>query len=133
MAKNYVSQLGEWVASKPATHKAKNLAAFIAVRDDVRDALSAGYSVKTVWAHLYESRRIAIKYDAFLGYVHRYLQKPGLQQSETSDSQQSGAAGAGAGFSGTPAGPASRSQPRKLSAEMPGFKFNPIPNKDELL
>ncbi|GAB2879199.1 TraK family protein [Pseudoduganella ginsengisoli] len=132
MAKNYVSQLGEWVASQPATQKAKNLTAFLAVRDDVRDALNAAYSVKTVWAHLYESKRIDIKYDAFLGYVHRYLQKSG-QQSESSDSQQSGAAGAGAGFRGKPAGPASRSEPRKLSVDMPGFVFNPIPNKDELL
>ncbi|MDO9013673.1 MAG: TraK family protein, partial [Polynucleobacter sp.] len=50
MAKTYPEQLGEWVKRRESTQRDKNLVAFLAVRDDVKAAVEAGYSVKTVWA-----------------------------------------------------------------------------------
>ena len=48
MAKSYPEQLAEWVKRRESTKRDKNLVAFLAVRDDVKLAVDAGYAVKTI-------------------------------------------------------------------------------------
>ena len=135
MAKSYSQQLAEWVKQRPSTRRDKNVVAFLAVRDDVKEALDEGYAVKTVWAHMYESKRIEFGYDTFLNYVNRHLRPP-EQQPAIAPNQVAGM-------------PASvpKADPPKPAAKQPaaprpaapapgqpaGFTFNPAPNKEELL
>lgn len=117
MGKNYPDQLGDWVKQRTATARDRNLVAFLAVHDDVRAALDAGYTVKTIWSNLHESKRIAVGYTAFLRYVKKFIKQASSDQGLHSLPQP------------LPTTPRSTSKPDKP----PGFSFNPTPNKEELL
>jgi len=54
----FLDELAEWVASAQRRRK-ESLVAFLAVRSDIEEAMRAGYALKTVWAHLRETGRIA--------------------------------------------------------------------------
>lgn len=118
MGKNYPDQLGDWVRQRAATTRDKNLVAFLAVRDDVRAALDAGYAAKTVWSNLRESKRIAVSYTAFLRYVRKFLN----QAADAASSHPAPSAS-------TEAVPEHIDRPAKPV----GFVFNPKPKKEELL
>jgi hypothetical protein len=119
MGKNYPDQLGDWVRQRAATTRDKNLVAFLAVRDDVRAALDAGYAVKTIWSNLHESKRISVSYTAFLHYVRKFLSQP----AGATDMQ--------------PVAPAAVDETTFRHIDKPakaaGFVFNPTPKKEELL
>src|SRR5690606_16329572 len=108
----------------------KNLVAFMTVRDDVKLAIDAGYAVKTVWANLRETGRIDLGYKTFLNYVRRCL-GPSPEPAAASPVRLATTVPA-------PAPPSRESNPvktpaRVLPLEMPGFVYNPVPNKEELL
>ncbi|MYN08889.1 TraK family protein [Pseudoduganella aquatica] len=118
MGKNYPDQLGDWVRQRAATTRDKNLVAFLAVRDDVRAALDAGYAAKTVWSNLRESKRIAVSYTAFLRYVRKFLnQSDDAASSQPAPSTKTAAV----------------SEHNDRPAKPAGFVFNPKPKKEELL
>jgi hypothetical protein len=114
MRKNYPDQLGAWVRQRKASARDRNLVAFLAVRDDVRAALDAGYPVKTIWSNLHEANRIKVSYTAFLRYVKKLVIRSPSEQTAP-ESQLPPAR------SGT--------KPDKPAS----FIFNPIPKKEELL
>lgn len=119
MGKNYPDQLSDWIKQRTASARDKNLVAFLAVRDDVRAALNAGYAVKTIWANLYESGRIFVSYTAFLRYVRKFLDQPREAPA-------------------TPPRPPianSAAAPHHVdkSVKPAGFVFNATPKKEELL
>ena len=134
MAKNYSELLGDWVQQREsATKRDKNLVAFLAVRDDVREALDAGYAVKTIWANLHEHKRVAFGYHTFLRYVKRHMGSP-LMEPAASAIAQSGARPA------TEQGrqaPASAGKSLKPMAKAPdavtGFTFNSAPDEKDLI
>lgn len=76
MKKRYSEELGDWIKKRASTKRDKNLVMFLAVKDDVADALQAGYPVKTIWEHMYATGRLSIGYDSFLNYTNRQLRKP---------------------------------------------------------
>ena len=117
MTKEYPEQLGAWLRRRQTSRRDRNLAAFLAAADDVRAALRSGYPMKTIWTNLFESKRIAFRYDAFLRYVHRYI--------FSADGS-------------SPYAPNQKQPPQKIiaatsSKHQAGFMFNPVPNKEELL
>lgn len=60
--------------------------AFLARRGEIRRALQDGYSVKEVWALLYEKGAIPVQYRTFIDYVNRYLkndEQPQTQRTKT--------------------------------------------------
>ena len=75
MAKSYTEQLAEWVKKREASRprQDKNVVAFLAVRADVKDAMDAGYALKTIWEHLHETGKIAYRYETFLKHVKRHI------------------------------------------------------------
>ena len=122
MAKTYPEQLGEWVKQRESTRRDKNLVAFLAVRDDVRAAVEAGYAVKTVWANMHEFKRIMFGYDTFLNYVNRLIRRPQVNQTTTT------------AFSSAPAKAGNKTATKaKPANDETGFSYNPVPNKEELL
>ena len=52
MAKTYTDELGEWVKKRKEKRPKQDLAtvAFMAVLEDVKAAIEAGYAQKTIWA-----------------------------------------------------------------------------------
>jgi hypothetical protein len=126
MAKSYSEQLAEWIKCRPSTKRAKNVVAFLAVRDDVKEALEEGYAVKTVWAHMYESKRVGFGYDTFLNYVNRHLRRPEEQPAIA----ENNALRLPAAINKV----RQREASNKATASAPAsFTFNAAPNKEELL
>jgi hypothetical protein len=125
MAEDFSKQLAQWVEQRGLQQSDKNLVAFMAVRDDVKLAIDAGYAVKTVWANLRETGRIDLAYKTFLNYVRRCL-GPLPDRAASSPVRPTVA-------------PSSReSSPvktptRVMPLAMPGFVYDPVPNKEELL
>lgn len=109
MAKNYPDQLGDWVKQRDATARDRNLVAFLAVRDDVHAALDAGYTAKTIWSNLHDSKRITVSYTAFLRYVKKFVIRT------------------------PPESPEPASSPGAKPEKPAGFVFNSTPKKEELL
>jgi hypothetical protein len=132
MAKSYPEQLGEWIKQRESTQRDKNLVAFLAVRDDVKLAVGAGYAVKTVWANMAESKRIEFGYDTFLNYVNRLIRRPQVDPAVTLTAPESPATADSS--SPKPKAGAKKSAVKITQPETAaGFTFNPVPNKEELL
>lgn len=133
MAKSYTEQLTEWVRqrSQSARHE-RNRVAFLAVRDDVRQALEQGWPVKTIWAHMVEQKRIGFGYDTFLGYVKRHVRSAAEAPGVVSIRRQLASSPA------TPRLKETRTPGRAAKAppdqdQMPGFTFNAAPKREELI
>lgn len=77
MAKRYTDQLAEWVKKREASRprQDKNVVAFLAVRADVKEAMDAGYALKTIWEHMHEIGKIPYRYETFLKHVRRHIKQ----------------------------------------------------------
>lgn len=131
MATSYTDQLAKWVKEKKSTPRNKNLVAFLAVRADIKEALDAGYPVKTVWENMHELKRIEFGYDTFLNYVNRQIRRPQANQPApqveldlTKTSQDS--------KSKPPEDHTKQTAKTPKPGTFPGFTFNPVPNAEEL-
>ena len=130
MGNNYPEQLAKWVEQRGLEQSDRNLVAFMAVKDDVKVAIDAGYAVKTVWANLQDTGRIALSYKTFLNYVRRVL---GPLQGRTAASPVKPTSSAMPTAQPLPQ-PGTQSTPiRVMPLPTPGFTYNPVPNKEELL
>ncbi|MBP8176203.1 MAG: TraK family protein [Xanthomonadales bacterium] len=129
MANRYADELAEWVSARPAPRprQDRSLVAFLAVKEDVRAALEAGYAMKTIWAHLQATGRIESRYETFTLHVKRHLRTPPPAQPPTAAQAQR-----------PPGGPAATSppaprEPRKtLPPSVGGFTFNATPKTEDL-
>lgn len=109
---NYPNDLAEWLSQRKgnkSTHAA-TMASFLAVSENVRAAIDAGFELKTIWEHLREKKRISFRYETFLKYVRRHITKT-VSTKKTKDH-------------GT-----KKTAPSAATA----FSFSPNPKKDELL
>src|SRR5574338_453220 len=131
MAKSYTEELAEWVSQRTAhrPRQDKNVVAFLAVKGDVKAALDAGYSMKTIWAHLHAMGRIAYRYETFTLHVKRHIRtersagNPVAQQAQSSPQTPAAA---------TKPDPA-QCEPRKTPPpSVGGFTFNATPKKEDL-
>lgn len=130
MKKPYTDQLAEWVKKreKSRPRQDKGLVAFIAVKEDITEAIDAGYALKTIWEHLHETGKIPYRYETFLKHVKKHIkEKPkapskpiepkAVQQSEARASKNTKLDGG----------------PRKLSAKPKEFEHNPKIKKEDLI
>jgi hypothetical protein len=138
MAKSYTEQLTEWVRqrSQSARHD-RNRVAFLAVKDDVREALEQGWPVKTIWAHMVEQNRIGFGYDTFLVYVKRHV-RPSAEPAvarRTRGPDAPSLAPAGVQPPDSTEGQTQREpvQTPPVQDQLPGFTFNAAPNREELI
>lgn len=120
MVTSYTDQLAKWVKEKKATPRNKNLVAFLAVRADVKEAIDAGYPVKTVWENMHELKRIEFGYDTFLNYVNRHI-RDSQETRKTSPIE-----------SKSPDEATQQTTKTTKPGALPGFTFNPVPNAEEL-
>jgi len=89
--------------------------AYLAVKKDVQEAMADGYAAKTIWAHLVETRRIEFGYDTFLNYTKR--QHPSQTKEEVCKTGK----------------PRPENNSTVETKQQPGFSFNSVPNKEDLL
>jgi hypothetical protein len=133
MTKSYPEQLAEWVTRREkAATPDRHLAAFLAVKNDVKAALETGWAVKTIWAHMVEHQRIVFSYETFRIYVNRHLRRsPGATALVPADlPAQSSQVTQQQGIRSTTPARTRQSKPPESSA---GFTFNPAPNKEDLI
>ena len=118
MTKRYIDELAQWVKSRGASRARpdQSRVAFLAVRGEVQAAMAAGYALKTIWAHLRETGRIACRYETFLNYVRRHIKEPPPLADEGRAEKPDPAAPK----PGAPAG-------------VEGFTFDATPKKEELI
>lgn len=128
MATSYTDQLAKWVKEKKSTPRNKNLVAFLAVKADIKEALDAGYPVKTVWENMLELKRIEFGYDTFLNYVNRQIRRPQATQSTPRVEPDSTETSKDSKTKPTDEQTKKTPKPGTLS----GFTFNPVPNAEEL-
>src|SRR5574338_1427625 len=90
MAKNYTEELADWVSKRKAQRprQDKNIVAFLAVKGDVKAALDAGYSMKTIWEHLHETGRIEYRYETFTLHVKRHIRAKPLAGNQVEQQQE---------------------------------------------
>ncbi|MGV4008753.1 TraK family protein [Citrobacter freundii] len=133
MAKRLTERIAALQQAQKPTRSGQNRAAFLALRDDITEALADGWSVKTVWQTLHEEGKISFGYDAFISYVNRLIRDPASAPDTTTPAPQktkpvSSAVKAPAPKPAMPAAP--------ISAKPTGiqqFNHNPKPNLDDLL
>lgn len=129
MAKSYPEQLGDWVKRRESTQRDKNLVAFLAVRDDVKAAVDAGYAVKTIWSNMSEAGRVNFGYDTFLNYTNRLIRKqktpPPVVPTTITPAPQDAAKPKTSAKKAT--------TPQVVKPASTGFTFDSAPKKEDLL
>jgi hypothetical protein len=143
MGKNYTDELARWVTKRQGKPRERNLVTFNGLQDDVRTALEAGYSSKTIWAHMHEQGRVDFGYETFLVYVNRVIKtarsaKPGTRSGEDVIASATTAGTARPVslpplLSPAPSDPSTPPVPCTPTRRtgMPTFKFNPIPQRED--
>lgn len=108
---NYPNDLAEWLSQRKGnkSKRAATLASFLAVSENVSDAIDAGFELKTIWEHLREEKRISFRYETFLKYINRHIKKSKSTKTMKDQSQ------------------------KKTASSSNSFSFSPNPKKDELL
>lgn len=139
-AKSLSERIAERAQKKKQPGRAgKNRAAFLAVRDEVRQALDDGWPVKDVWETLYAEGAIAFRYDAFIGYVKKLIRQPATAAAPSIPAVQEAPA--------RPATPAKTPTAKPKPSPAPatpepvvtkpntpaGFSFDSTPRKEDLL
>lgn len=114
--------LSERIASRFALKKtsasAKNRAAFLALRDDIKQALSEGWKSKNIWETLFDEGKITFSYPTFHSYVTKLiLSSKALTPPDVLDKTLE----------------AEEKKPVVKSQAIPGFIYNPVPNKEDLI
>ncbi|MEO8119392.1 MAG: TraK family protein [Rhodoferax sp.] len=66
------------------SNKTSTMAAFLAVCNDVQEAIKVGFSVKTIWEHMREKNRISCGYETFLKYVNWHIKQAPAKQNQVS-------------------------------------------------
>ncbi|HAT1978843.1 TPA: TraK family protein [Legionella pneumophila] len=102
------------------TNSRKNKVEFLALREDISEALEKGWSITVIWETLRDEGSFTATYNTFRLYVLKYLngQKPGYSQKESVEVRTMKLAG---------------NSSKKKDASIPSFKYNPIPNIKDLL
>lgn len=103
------------------TNSRKHKVEFLALREDISEALEKGWSITIIWETLRDEGRFTATYNTFRLYVLKYLngQKPGNTQMETVENRSKKLV--------------EKHSIKKKAARIPSFTFNPKPNPEELL
>ena len=110
----------------------KNRSAFLALRDDIKEAMTDGWALKQIYRTLHTQQKINFSYQTFVNYANELILNP-KQVSKTTtspslvnqDTKQE-----------KPEQKASLNNTEttiKKPPELPGFIFNPIANKEDLI
>jgi hypothetical protein len=110
----------------------KNRSAFLALRDDIKEAMIDGWALKQIYRTLHTQQKITCSYQTFVNYANELILNP-KQVSKTTTSPtllnqetKQETPEQNATLNGT--------ETRiKKPPELPGFIFNPIAKKEDLI
>jgi hypothetical protein len=118
------------VTKKPSPY-AINRAAFLALRQDIKDAMADGWNVMSIWETLHDEGKVSFGYEAFRKYVNRLILLPPTKvlatEIEEVSSQKEPAVETGQ--------QSMKPLPKKTTAQPHqhgGFVFDPEPKKEDL-
>lgn len=103
---------------KKTSASAQNRSAFLALREDIKQAINEGWKSKNIWETLFDEGKITFSYPTFHNYVTKLIlstmtaKTPQVQDQPTKAEEKK---------------PASKTQ------GIPGFTFNPVANKEDLI
>ena len=107
----------------------KNRSAFLALRDDIKEAMTDGWALKQIYRTLHTQQKITFSYQTFVNYANELILKSKQVANPATilnqDTKQE-----------TPEKIATRNDTEttiKKPPELPGFIFNPIANKEDLI
>lgn len=106
MTKSLSERIAKRAASKTA-RQGKNRAVVMALRTEIEQALNDGWSVRAVWDTLRAEGKIDVSYQGFCNYIRQLVARKAPQHTKATGPQRKG--------------------------QLPGFKFNATPNKEDLL
>ena len=129
---SYPDELFKWLKEQNRMPRNIHLVMFLKVREDVREALVAGYSVKNIWARLREADRIQSSYSRFLFHVNCMRGTGNPASGRAAARTVALAAGAEKLPERGGASTAVRAQAGKPAATR-GFVFNPVPDPENLM
>ena len=72
-----------WVSQKnsESPNSCDSLPIFRALQKDVTEAMAAGYSRKTIWDFLVDTRKVPFTYGTFIRYVKKYITDADIEQA----------------------------------------------------
>jgi hypothetical protein len=123
MNKSLSQRISLKMQNNRSSRNGRNLAAFLALRDEIRHALEDGWPVYHIWETLHEEQKITASYTTFCGQVRRLLGKGGKPGSVPVPA---------AGLSSLPSPVTSRPGAGRTPLK-DGFIFSSTPNDEELL
>jgi Family of unknown function (DUF5338) len=133
--KTKVEKLSVRIAAREVTKKpspyAINRAAFLALRQDIKDAMADGWNVISIWETLYDEGKVSFGYEAFRKYVNRLILLPPsvVIATETEEVRTQKEPEVETGLQSM------KLLPKKTAAQPPqngGFVFDPEPKKEDL-
>lgn len=128
----FLETLAKWAKSERRTTRPRRnetLVIFLAVRDDVKAAIDAGYAIKTIWEHMHETNRVSFRYETFLRYVHRHIKNaPQVSPIQPATAKRASLAKGDDETRSKASGTPKRTEAPALSS----FTFNSKPNKEDL-
>ncbi|HAT9013812.1 TPA: conjugal transfer protein TraK [Legionella pneumophila subsp. pneumophila] len=121
MKKSLIENITSSKQSPQRTNTRKNKVEFLALREDIYEALEKGWSISIIWETLRDEGSFTATYNTFRLYVLKYLngQKPENTQMETVENRSKKLV--------------EKYSIKKKAASIPSFTFNPKPNPEELL
>ncbi len=72
MEKSILERLADKTAKSGSTRAKRNLAIFLALRDEINLAINNGWPVKDIWQLFYDEKKIVISYQVFLRLVKKH-------------------------------------------------------------
>ena len=104
----------------------KNRAVFLVLREDIKEAMTDGWALKQIYRTLHTQKKITFSYQTFVNYANDLILKP--NQSQATIKQEANAKTVGQEQTVPATEPIT-----KKSYELPGFKFDPIAKKEDLI
>ena len=119
MAKTLSKRIASRLSQKPGDSNRSNRMIFLALREEIHEALNDGWTVKVIWETLQEEGKIGFGYQSFNRYVKQLIKdRP--------------AGGAKTKVEKTLASPSSTTPKKPTDEGTRGFEWNPNPRKEDL-
>ena len=126
-------KLTELIAEEEAKRKqkgigVKNRAVFLVLREDIKEAMEDGWALKQIYRTLHTQKKITFSYQTFVNYANDLILKPKQSQVQVIVKPEANTKIVGQEQSVPTTEPKT-----KKSYELPGFKFDPIAKKEDLI
>ena len=111
MGKKILDELNDNAEKKVVKSRGAGRAGFLALKNEIDEALREGWAVVDVWRLLNKDGRVAVSYQAFNVYVNRYIRRTekSIKERETPPVFKA------------------------ANGQKSGFSYNPTPKSEEVL